>query len=103
MNNSIYKLINFCYFLSINAIKPNFCVNCKHFRYDFFSGKQFGKCALFPIIQEKDRYYLVIGQKKNTDDYHYCSVARGDYKDMCGPEGKCFEQKNEYFYIDDIL
>jgi len=62
------KLISFYYVLSINAIQPNFCVNCKHFRYDFFSGKQFGKCALFPIIKEKDRYYLVNGQneKKNT-------------------------------------
>ena len=91
---SFCKLISFCYVLSINAIQPNFCANCKHFRYNFFTGKQFGKCALFPIIDEKDRYYLVNGQKeKKNTDYHFCSVARGDYKGMCGPEGKFFEKK----------
>ena len=89
---SIRKLISVCYVLSINAIQPKFCVHCKHFRYDFFSGKQFGKCVLFPIVKEKDRYYLVNGQGQNID-YHYCSIVRGDYKDMCGPEGKFFEKK----------
>ena len=91
---SFCKLISFCYVLSINAIQPNICTNCKNFRYNSFTGKQFGKCALFPIIEEKDRYYLVNGQKeKKNTDYHFCSVARGDYKGMCGPEGKFFEQK----------
>jgi hypothetical protein len=69
-------------------------VNCKYFRYHFFSGKKFGKCALFPIIDEKDRYYLVNGKNENKNtDYHYCSVARGNYTGMCGPEGKFFEKK----------
>jgi len=95
--HSLCKLINLCYVLSINAIQPKFCVHCKHFRCDFFTGKQFGKCALFPIVTEKDRYYFVNGQKVKNTDYHYCSVARGDYKDMCGPEGKFFEKKIEYF------
>jgi hypothetical protein len=52
---------------------------------------------LFPIVTEKDRYYLVNGQNKKKIEYNYCSVARGDYKDMCGPEGKFFEKKIEYF------
>lgn len=78
----------------INAIKPKFCADCKHVRYDFFTGKEFGKCAQFPNIQENNVYYLVSGKdKKKYIDYYYCSVARGDYKDMCGPEGKLFEKK----------
>jgi hypothetical protein len=48
---------------------------------------------LFPIITEKDRYYFVNGQEKEIE-YNYCSIARGDYKDMCGPEGKFFEKKD---------
>ena len=91
----IYKmnliLLTLSFIFTTNAIKPNFCVNCKHFKYDFFSGKQFGKCMLFPILKEKDRYYLVNGQEKKTE-YNYCSIARG-YNDMCGEEGKLFEKK----------
>lgn len=84
-------LLTLSFIFTTNAIKPNFCVNCKHFRYDFFSGKKFSKCALFPIVKEKDRYYLVNGQGQETE-YNYCSVARG-YNDMCGEEGKLFEKK----------
>ena len=83
-------LLTLSFIFTTNAIKPNFCVDCKHFRYDFFSGKQFGKCALFPIVKEKDRYYLVNGQGQKTE-YNYCSIARG-YNDMCGEEGKLFEK-----------
>jgi len=68
------KLISFCYVLSINAIQPNFCVNCKYFRYHFFSGKKFGKCALFPIIDPKNeeaqtRRNLFIKIKEQRDLY----------------------------------
>ena len=85
------------FIFSTNATKPNFCVNCKHFKYNFFTGKEFGKCTLFPIVKEKEkekeknRYNLVNGQKQEQKtEYNYCSIARG-FNDMCGEEGKFFE------------
>ena len=96
--NYIWILLISCYSISVlstSAIEPtpNFCINCKHFRYDVFSSKQFGKCALFPIVEEKNRYYLVNGEQDNKPtDYNYCSIVR-NYNDMCGTEGKFFESK----------
>lgn len=90
--NYIWILINCYSILSTGAIKPNLCINCKHFRYDFFTGKQFGKCILFPKVEEKNTYYLVNGQDNKPTDYHFCSIAR-NYNDMCGIEGKLFEKK----------
>ena len=85
-------MIMICYYTT-HAIKPNFCMNCKHFRYDFFTGKQFGKCVLFPKEVEKNKYYLVNGFNGHKHiDYNFCSIAR-NYNDMCGTEGKLFEQK----------
>jgi len=96
--NYIWILLISCYSgLSTSTIKPNLCVNCKHFRYDFFSGKKFGKCALLPKVEEKNIYYLVNGEDKYTHtDYHFCSIAR-KYDDMCGTEGKLFESKPVFF------
>ena len=88
-----YILLILSFIFTANTLEPKFCVDCKHFKYDFFSGKQFGRCALFPLVKEKDRYYLVNGKYKNKHlEYNYCSIAR-DYNDMCGAEGKLFEKK----------
>ena len=88
-----FILLILSHIFTTNSLEPKFCVNCKHFKYNFFSGKQFGKCALFPIIEEKNKYYLVNGQDKHKyTDYNYCSVTR-IYHKMCGPEGKLFEKK----------
>jgi hypothetical protein len=80
------------FFLSAKAIKPKLCIDCKHIKYDFFTGKKFGKCRLFPQIEEDNKYYLVTGQDKKNTDYYYCSTVRNN-NNMCGTEGKCFDKK----------
>ena len=77
--NYIWILLISCYSNFILEIKPtpNLC----------------GKCVLFPIVKEKNRYYLVNGEKDEEDkDYHFCSITR-NYEHMCGTEGKFFESK----------
>jgi hypothetical protein len=71
---------------------PKYCVNCKHFKSQFFFPTEFGKCKLFPIIK-KDENFLVTGKVKEVTDYKYCSVVRV-YEDKCGEEGKLYENKN---------
>jgi hypothetical protein len=80
---------------SFTSNKPNFCVNCTHFRGSLF-GSKFGKCSLFPVIENVDNGdYLVDGTtKKPTVDYKYCSVVR-TYDSMCGEKGKMYEEKKQ--------
>jgi hypothetical protein len=69
-------------------------MDCKHFRYDFFTGKEFGKCLLFSKIEEKNDNYLVNGKKEKIyTDYEYCSIVRKYNK--CGLDGKFFEKRNK--------
>jgi hypothetical protein len=66
-----------------SVTEPKFCINCKF--YLNHENKKFGRCALHPILNNKDQmYYLVSGETPNTDiKYHYCSVAR-ELQQMCG-------------------
>jgi len=78
-----------------NALEPKFCMDCKHFKYDFFTGKKFGKCLLFSKMEEKNDNYLVNGkEEKIYTDYEYCSIVR-KYDKKCGPDGKLFEKRNK--------
>ena len=70
---------------------PNLCINCKHFKKDFFTKNKFGKCSYFVKENEIDDYF-VTGIKHNNTDYYYCSVAR-KYDHLCGEEGKFFMPK----------
>jgi hypothetical protein len=75
--------------LSLNEITPKLCVNCKFFRSNYINGNSYGKCSLFPKTElEID---LVTGIKKDPK-YQFCSIAR-DYEDLCGKEGKKYEEK----------
>jgi hypothetical protein len=69
------------------------CINCKHFKKDFWSENKFGKCALFPI-EKNNKDYLVDGKtiRPNNNNF-YCSTARG-FDSMCGETGKLFSKKN---------
>jgi hypothetical protein len=84
---------------SSTSNKPKFCVNCTHFRGSFF-GSKFGKCSLFPVLEDDDnRDYLVNGNSKITIlDYTYCSVIR-NYNDMCGKEGKMYQEKKQWWLL----
>jgi len=78
--------------VSAAPIKAKLCLHCKHFKKNFFQRDKFGKCNMFPIV-ENDEYFLVDGIKNTTTvDYHYCSVSRL-YDEMCGKDGIYYEQK----------
>ena len=72
--------------------KPKLCINCKFFQKDFFTINKFGKCALFPIKDQKNEYFLVDGKDNEKKDYYFCSTAR-NFDVMCGAEGKLYEKK----------
>lgn len=79
------------HFISALALTPKLCVNCKFFKGEWFRD-EFGKCLLFPKVNDVD-YFLVNGVKPSTKiDYQYCSVIR-NYDQTCGKEGKLFESK----------
>lgn len=85
-------LLNLLALVNINAEK--FCINCKHFKPAFLSDNQFGKCSVFPREMDNKIDYLVSGKPKL--EYIYCSTVRGD-EDKCGPTGKYFEKKTNFF------
>jgi hypothetical protein len=76
--------------LSLKVLKPKFCVNCKYFITN--NKTQFGKCSLFPKI-ENNNHWLVNGiYEDKINEYHYCNVVRG-IENMCGPEAKMYKKK----------
>lgn len=86
---------NFLVLLSACSIKPNLCVDCKFFRKTFLLPNRLGKCALFPYIKEQEAStFLVDGISFSTIDYEYCSIVR-EYRDICGKEGKKFQNKDD--------
>jgi len=100
-----YMKLIFTMFFSIFSIlscsfnKAKFCVNCVHFRYDFFDNK-YSKCALFPVTYD-NKDYLVDGRIiKPAIDYMYCSVVRS-YDNKCGKNGNMYEQKKSKWYFID--
>ena len=80
--------------------KPKFCVNCIHFRGNFFTSNKYGKCSLFPVIEKKDNGdYLVDGIFINpVVDYKYCSIIR-NYDKMCGKDGNMYKEKNQWWLL----
>jgi hypothetical protein len=84
-------LLNLLALVNINA--ENFCINCKHFK-GYPLNNEFGKCSVFPREMSNKIDYLVSGKPKL--EYSYCSTVRGD-EDKCGPTGKYFEKKTNFF------
>lgn len=74
---------------AVALLKPKLCIHCKHFISDNDTN-EFGKCVLFPRIENKYNY-LVTGVQDN--DYEFCSISR-KYDDMCGEEGNMFKKKH---------
>ena len=74
----------------VEGIKPKLCIDCKHFKKNFFERDKYGKCHLFPIVDNNESF-LVDGIKNAPNvRYHYCSVSRL-YDEMCGKDGKHYE------------
>uniref|UniRef100_A0A6C0BA33 Uncharacterized protein n=1 Tax=viral metagenome TaxID=1070528 RepID=A0A6C0BA33_9ZZZZ len=77
--------------LSVSALEPKLCKNCKHFIPNPRDIK-FSKCSLFPNIQE-EKYTLIDNIVFDIPvEYFYCSITR-NYNDMCGKKGKKYEEK----------
>ena len=73
-------------------IKPKFCTNCQHFISTSNGDDKFGKCGLFPKI-DNNKYFLVNGVKEEEEmDYHYCETTR-TYANMCGENGDFYRKK----------
>ena len=86
MNYSIIIFLSLL--LSVQSLKPKFCVKCKYFIPDN-DNNEFSKCSLFPKSEGKFDY-LVSGI--HTDKYYYCSTSR-EMNHMCGEEGKYYKRK----------
>ena len=80
--------------LSASQIRPKLCIDCKFYTKNVFTSSEFGKCLLFTKENDND-YFLVNGNNHNHNiEYHYCSTSR-KYDDMCGKEGKFYENKRD--------
>lgn len=77
--------------ISAYKIGTKFCINCKFYKKTFFTDSEFGKCTMFPRKQTNDNY-LVNGKNATIEEYYYCSTVR-EYDNMCGEEGKFYEEK----------
>ena len=72
---------------SLKETTPKHCINCKFFTNTLMTYNKYGKCTLFPKIEQNNVEFLVTGTTNNKNiDYNYCSIAR-KYDDMCGNEG----------------
>lgn len=65
------------------------CINCKFFKTVVPDDASYGKCTLFPIV-ENNLSYLVTGVEKI--DYFYCNVAR-KHNEMCGTKGTYYRKR----------
>lgn len=77
----------FVHSLSVDSL---FCRNCKFFIQQKGSPESFGKCGLFPRIEED--YFLVTGVMETNTDFYYCSTVR-KFENMCGEKGKLYQDK----------
>ena len=89
---SIIKLFLLSFSLqNINAIQK-ICINCKNFIPSGLDDS-FGKCLLFPRIEE-DKSHLVTGIKKEDRyTYRYCELERKNING-CGEEGFFYQAKD---------
>ena len=97
--SSIVSIVSIVSCISISTSnKPNFCINCIHFRGNFF-GNKFGKCSLFPVTEYSDnKDYLVNGIKPvPVVDYKYCSIVRSYHE--CGKERKMYKEKKQWWFL----
>jgi hypothetical protein len=76
--------------LCLKKTTPKLCVNCKFFINSVTCDNKYGKCSLFPK-KENSIDFLVSGVVDDTY-YSFCSTAR-TYDNMCGKEGKKYENK----------
>ena len=90
-------LIIYSILLPVFSLKetPKLCINCKFFTNTLMTDNKYGKCTLFPKIEQNNVEFLVAGSTNNNKniDYSYCSTAR-NYDDMCGNKGTKYKSKH---------
>ena len=84
----LYGVFSFQERTFIQNMNIPICINCKHFlQYDVKGNpiveSKYGRCKLFGT---KD---LITGHI----EYSFASTCRSNYADVCGIEGKYFEEK----------
>jgi len=89
----ILFFILFTEIFASNPIKPKFCRDCTFFTKDFFTTNKFGRCSLFPKESDKVNTDFLVDGIKPTNKLYFCSTARQDYINMCGPEGTLYVKK----------
>jgi hypothetical protein len=94
---AILSLSMMCLFVNSLAIKPKFCVNCKHF-IPHEHNNEYGKCSLF--IYENSKY-LVDGIARENE-YYTCSTARSSVN-LCGKEGAKYRKKYTKKFVKEPL
>lgn len=77
--------------LSVKVTQPKLCINCKHFIPTCDTGR-YGRCLLFPT--EEHAVNFLVNGVIDKDEYYFCSTSRRS-SDMCGVEGKMYENKEE--------
>jgi hypothetical protein len=76
---------------SLQQIKPKLCINCKFFITDN-NTNEFGKCSLFPKVQDNNSILVNGIKKNNVNEYFYASTLRSE-DSLCGKEGKMHIRK----------
>jgi hypothetical protein len=67
-----------------------FCKNCKFFIQQHGMPESFGKCGLFPKVEQD--FFLVTGIAEEKNDFYYCSTSR-HINTMCGEKGTHYQEK----------
>lgn len=71
--------------------KPKLCINCKHFKTNFGSDNDFGKCSLFTKNNDVKLNFVTGDNIYPKPELYYCSTARSD-DHMCGEDGLFYEE-----------
>jgi len=86
----LLTLVNLVTLVPVSVYSMPFCKNCNFFIQQHGIPESFGKCGLFPKVEQD--FFLVTGIMEQKNDYNYCSTARC-IDSMCGEKGKHYQEK----------
>jgi len=78
------------FLLPLSVYSMPFCKNCKFFIQQHGMPESFGKCGLFPKVEQD--FFLVTGIAEEKNDFYYCSTARHT-NTMCSEKGTHYQEK----------
>ena len=83
------QFIQMILLIQLVKVESLFCKNCKYFIQQHGIPESFGKCGLFPTIEQN--FFLITGIAEEKHDFYYCSTARS-VETMCGEKGKHYQK-----------